>query len=114
MEVARQRQALVRRQRGSGIQKQMGRGRAKLDEEAGKLLEIFSKDVAWKLLESTVGGNTTAARLLFALADGQIDCENEGVMRELSSFAETLAAEPQCDPKVVDAKAEFRPIEPER
>jgi len=112
--VARQRQALVRRQRGGGIQKRMGRGKAKLSEEAGRLLEVFCEDIAMKLLEITVGGNTTAARLLFALADGQIDCENEDVMRELSSFAEKLAAEPQCDPKVIDAKAEFRPSEPER
>ena len=38
-------------------------------------------------------GNATSAKLLFALAEGRIDCEDEVVMRQVFSLAEKLELE---------------------
>ena len=61
---------------------------------ADKALEDNSDAITKGLTESAKKGNATSARLLLALADGQIDCEDEVVMEQLSSYAEKLAKEP--------------------
>ena len=98
MELARERQAVVRKPRGSGAKKKASsRGTAKMNAAADKTLEENSEKIALSLLESTLGGNASSAKLLFALAEGQIDCEDEGMVRRLYSLAEKLAAEPEWD-----------------
>jgi hypothetical protein len=98
MVLARQKKAIAGRPHGTGTQKKAsGRGRAKLNAAADKTLEKNSEKIALSLLESTLGGNASSAKLLFALADGQIDCEDEGMVRRLYSLAEKLAAEPEWD-----------------
>ena len=98
MVLARQKKAVAVRPHGTGSQKKAsGRGRAKLNAAADKTLEENSEKIALSLLESTLGGNASSAKLLFALAEGQIDCEDEGMVRRLYSLAEKLAAEPEWD-----------------
>lgn len=96
MELAGEKQAAVQKPRGRGAQtKKVSRGRASLNAAAGKALENNSDAIAHALLTSILSGDWTSAKLLFALADGQIDCENEVVMRRLVTLAEELAAEPE-------------------
>jgi hypothetical protein len=64
------------------------------------------EQIAQSLLKSTLDGNLTSAKLLFALADGKIDCEDEGVMRHIASLAERLALEPECSAEEIDAATE--------
>jgi len=106
MEEARLRQAAVKKPRGTGAQKKVRRGRARLNAAADEALEVFSKEIVFSLLEKTIDGNVTSAKLLVALAEGQFDCEDEGTMRSLLSLAERLAAEPQCSDEIVDAGLE--------
>ena len=107
MEVTGQRQAVVKKPRGTGAQKnRVNRGRARLSAAADEALDVFSKEIAYSLLEKTIDGNVTSAKLLVALAEGQFDCEDEGTVRSLLSLAERLAAEPECRDEVIDAKAE--------
>jgi hypothetical protein len=108
MELARQRQAVVKRPRGTGAQKKaVGRGTAKMRAAAGKTLEDNSEQIAKSLLDSTLGGNASSARLLFALAEGQIDCEDEVVVRRLCRLADKLAAEPEWDAESIKDAAEM-------
>ncbi|MGB7984874.1 MAG: hypothetical protein WCF54_06920 [Terracidiphilus sp.] len=96
MEVARQRQAVVKKPRGVGFQQnKVSRGKARMNAAADKILEQNSDEIAKSLLKQALDGNTTSVKLLFALADGQFDCENEGVMQNLLSLAEKLASEPE-------------------
>lgn len=104
---ARQRQAVAGRPRGAGVRKQaVSRGTAKMKAAADKKLEDNSEEIAQALLDKTLGGNTTSAKLLFALAEGQIDCEDEVVMRRLCSLAEKLASEPEWAGEDLEADAE--------
>lgn len=114
--MAIQRQTVVRKPRGTGARKKaVGCGTAKMSEAAGMILEVFSEEIAMSLLETTLGGNATSAKLLFALAEGQIDCEDGSVVRRLCSFAEGLATEPQWTGEVIEAAVEtgFGQREPE-
>jgi len=52
-----------------------------------------------------LGGNTSCAKLLFDLADGQVSMEDEGTMRRFRSLAEEWAAEPKWEGEAVDAGA---------
>jgi electron transfer flavoprotein alpha subunit len=107
MEVAGQRQAVVKKPRGAGAQKKrVNPGRARLSKAADENLAVFSEDIAFMLLEKTIKGDVTSAKLLVALAEGQFDCEDEGTVRTLLSLAERLAAEPECSGVVIDAKWE--------
>jgi hypothetical protein len=95
MVLARERQAAGRRPHGTGARKQsVSRGTAKMKVAADLAMEVLSDELATSLLDRTVGGNATIAKLLFALAEGKIDCEDEAVMERLCSFAERLASEP--------------------
>lgn len=62
---------------------------------AGKRVEKKSEYIAESRLKKIIGGDYGSTELLFALAEGQIDCEDEAVMRLLCRFAEKLAAEPE-------------------
>ena len=73
---------------------------------ADKALETNSEAIAKTLVKKTIAGNSTSARLLFALAEGQIDCEDEPVVQRLCSLAEELASEPQWDGELDEAEAE--------
>jgi hypothetical protein len=98
MVLAKQKKAVAGKPHGTGAQKKAsGRGRAKLNAAADKTLEENSKEIAQSLLDSTLGGNASSAKLLFALAEGQIDCEDEGMIQSLYSLAEKLASEPEWD-----------------
>lgn len=107
MVLASERRAVVNKPSGTGARKKaVGRGTAKMTAAAGETLEKNSDEIAKSLLESTLGGNASSAKLLFALAEGQIDCEDEVVMRRLCSFAESLASEPEWTDKAVEDAAE--------
>ncbi len=116
MGLAGQRQTVAGKPRGTGAQKKMGsRAIAKVNTAAGKALDEHSDAIVKSLLKSTLGGNASSARLLFMLADGQIDCENEGMMQRLCSLAEKWASEPEWTGEVTEAAAEtsFGQREPE-
>jgi hypothetical protein len=106
MELARERQAVVRKPRGTGAKKTVNSGKAKLNAAADRLLEEKSEEIAKSLLSGIFKGNATSAKLLFALAEGQIDCEDEGVMQRVCSLAEQLAAEPEWVCEANEAAAE--------
>jgi len=108
MVLARQRQAVVKKPHGSGTQKTGGRGTARLREAADLYLEVYSDEIANTLYNKTIDGNTTAARILFALAEGLIDCENQEVMQQLCSYAEKLAAEPKWPDKTIEGSLRQR------
>lgn len=94
--MGRQRRAVAGRPRGTGAQKkEVSRGTAKMKAAADKTLEENSEKIAKALYKSLLKGNTAGAKLLIALADGQIDCEDEVAMERLCSLAEKLAAEPE-------------------
>jgi hypothetical protein len=96
MVVTRKKQAAVRKPRGTGApSKTVNRGKAKLNAAADKTVGRHSAKIAKTLYDSLLKGNLTSAKLLFDLADGQFDCEDEVVMSHLCSYAETLAAEPE-------------------
>src|ERR1035441_4664938 len=104
MEQGRQMQPVARKPHGRGAQKSVvNRGKASMNAAADKALELNSVKIAKTLLKSTLGGNVTSAKLLFALADGQIDCEDEVVVQGFVSLAERLAAEPECSTEEIEA-----------
>jgi hypothetical protein len=91
-----QRQMVRKKPSGTGIEKKkVSRGTAKMAAEADKALEEHGDEITKGLTEGAKKGNATCARLLLALADGQIDCEDEVVMEQLCSYAEKLAREKQ-------------------
>ncbi len=107
MGLSKERQAVAGRPRRTGAKKKaVGRGKAKMNAAAGKTLEEHSEKIANSLLNSTLGGNASSARLLFSLAEGQVDCEDEVAMQGLRSLAEELASEPQWAAEVTEAFAE--------
>lgn len=93
-----QRQMVRKKPSGTGLEKKVvSRGTAKMKAAADKALEDNSKKITDALTESAIKGNATCTRLLLALADGQINCEDEVVMEQLCSYADKLAAERQWD-----------------
>ena len=95
MVLGRQRQIVVKKSSGTGLEKKaVSRGTAKMKAEADKALAEHGNAITTALTDNAKKGNATCARLLLALADGQIDCEDEVVMEQLCSYAEKLAKEP--------------------
>jgi hypothetical protein len=86
--------------------KASGRGTSLLCEAADKTLEENSCEIAKSLLDSTLKGNVTSARLLVALAEGPAESENAGDMRRNRSMAKKLAAEPEWDGERTEDGAE--------
>jgi hypothetical protein len=94
MVLTRQRQAVAGRPHGTETgKKAVSRGTEKMNAAAGKTLEKFSDEITESLHQSLLKGNASIAKLLFALAEGQIDCEDEVVMGRLFTVAEKLASE---------------------
>jgi hypothetical protein len=107
MELARLRQAVDRKPRGRGVQtKAVNRGTAMLNAAADRTLKDNSQKIVKSLLDGIISGNATSAKLLCALAEGQINFEDETVMKRLCSFAEKLALEPEWTGKKTEAEVE--------
>lgn len=106
MVAAKQRVAAKGKPRGSGSQKKAGAGTAQLKTAADKKLKDHSEKIAESLYNKLVEGNVTCGKLLIALAEGQIDCEDEAIVSRLRSMAEELASEPEWDGALSDAEAE--------
>ncbi len=103
MVLARKCQAAAGKPRGTGTQaKSVNPGKAKLIAAVDKKVGENSEDIAQKLIDSVKKGDWTGARLLYAMADGLIDCENQEVVSQLFSYAQTLTSEQQ----LTDAEAE--------
>ena len=107
MVAARQRKAVQGKPRGTEAQKNISRGTAKMKAAADKALENNSEKIADSLLNGVIRGDNMSVKLLFALAEGQIDCEDEAVVRHLCSLAEKLAAEPQWTGEEIEAEDEI-------
>lgn len=96
MVMARERRAAAGQPRGTGTQaKAVNSGKAKLNAQADKKVGDNSAKIVDALYDSLIKGNATSAKLLFDLADGLINCEDEVVMEQLCSYAEKLALEPE-------------------
>jgi hypothetical protein len=115
MVLARTRQA-AGKPRGTGTQvKAVGKGKALLiaavDKEIGEKSDVMAK----KLIAGFLKGSVTSMKMLLALADERIDCENLVVMSQLCSYAETLEAEQQLTAGEAEAaeKTELGKGEPE-
>jgi len=108
MVFATKRQAAFGKPRGTGVQPQaVNPGKAKLHAAADQTVGENSKEIAQTLLNSwRAKGDLTCAKMLFALADGRINCEDPVVMKQLCSYAATLASEPQLTEAEVAAIAE--------
>jgi hypothetical protein len=96
-------QAAAGKPRGTGTQaKAVNPGKAQLNAAADKTVGDNSDAIAKKLYESwEKDGDLTCIKLLFALADGLINCEDPVVMKQLCSYAESLESERQ----LTDAEA---------
>jgi hypothetical protein len=104
MVLARKWQAAAGRPRGTGAQA-VNPGKAKLIVAMDKKVGENSDKIAQKLIDTVLSNDWTGAKLLFALADGLIDCENQEVVSQLCSYAEKLASERQLTGDEVDAAA---------
>jgi hypothetical protein len=93
MNVARQKQAVAGRAHGTVAGKNgVSRGTAMMKSVAEKTLEKHGEKITGTLYQGMVG-SATRAKLLFALAGGQLDCEDEVVLECICSLAEKLASE---------------------
>ena len=109
MVLARKWQAAAGKPRGTGAQaKAVNPGKAKLNAEADKTVGKNSAKIARALLKSWMDdGDKTCLKLLFALADGRINCEDPVVMSQLCSYAESLKSEQQVTGDEVEEAAKM-------
>jgi hypothetical protein len=105
MVATRQKRAVGRASKIQAEKKAVGNGTARMNEAADKALEKNSEKIATSLLNGTLNGNATMAKLLFALAAGQIDCENEVLVKRLCSLATELEAEPEWNGESTEGTA---------
>ena len=108
MVFATNRQAAFGKPRGTGVQPQaVNPGKAKLNAQADMKLRDFSVTIVDALYNNLVEkGNMVSAKLLFALADGRINCEDPVVMKKLCRYAATLKSEQQVPDAEVEALLE--------
>jgi hypothetical protein len=101
-------QAAAGRPRGTGVQPQaVNPGKAKLNAQADKKVGDNRETIVDTLYNNMVEkGNMVSAKLLFALADGRINCEDPVVMKKLCRYAARLASEPELTDTEVEALAE--------
>jgi hypothetical protein len=104
MVLARKWQATAGRPRGTGA-KSVNPGKAKLIVAMDKKVGENSETIAQKLIDTVIANDWTGAKLLFALADGLIDCENQEVVSQLCSYAESLKSEHQLTDEEAEAMA---------
>jgi len=71
--------------------------------EAYKKVGDNRTNIVNALYDSLIKGNASSAKLLFALADGLINCEDPVVMSQLVSYAERLTAEQQVTAEMAEA-----------
>ena len=108
MVFARMRQAAVGKPRGTGVQPQaVNPGKAMLNAEADKKVGDNRAKIVNALFNNLIKkGNMVSAKLLFALADGRINCEDPVVMKKLCRYAARLASEPELTDVEVEALTE--------
>jgi hypothetical protein len=104
---ARNWQAAAGKPRGTGaLAKSVNKGKSKLNAEADKKVGDNSAKIVTALYKSWMeDGDMTCLKLLFALADERINCEDPEVMSQLCSYAESLAGEQQVTGDETDAAA---------
>jgi hydroxypyruvate isomerase len=106
MVLAKKWQAAAGKPRGTGAQAQaINPGKAKLIAAVDKKVGENSETIAQKLIDSVKNGDWTGAKLLYAMADGLIDCENKEVVSQLISYAQTLETERQLTDTEAEAAA---------
>jgi hypothetical protein len=114
MVLARKWQAAAGKPRGTGAQAQaINPGKAKLIAAVDKKVGENSDEMAKKLIEGFLKGNVTSIKLLFELADGNIDCENMPELSRVCSYAQTLTSERQSTDEEVEAAAQTEQDESE-
>lgn len=114
MVLARKWQAAAGKPRGTGAQAQaINPGKAKLIAAVDKKVGENSDKIAQKLIDTVINDDWTGAKLLFALADGLIDCENVAVVNQLCSYAESLASEQQLTGDEIEASTQTEQDESE-
>lgn len=107
MVFSRTKQAAGVRLRKTGTQvKAVNPGKAKLIAELDKQIGEQCSKMAEKLIADFIAGKATSMKMLCALADELINCENVEVMSQLCSVAERLALEPQVAEDVKEEKGE--------
>ena len=108
MVLAGMRKAAAGRPHGTGVQPQaVNPGKAMLNAQADMKLRDNRATIVDTLYNCLVNDkNMVSAKLLFALADGRINCEDPVVMKELCRFAATLKSEQQVPDAEVDALLE--------
>ena len=94
MVVARKWQAAAGKPRGTET-KAVNPGKATLIKAMDRKFGENSEKIAQKLIDTVLGNDWTGAKLLYAMADGQINCEDPVVMSQLCSYAEGLESERQ-------------------
>jgi len=94
MVLSRKWQAAAGKPRGTGAQA-VNPGKAMLIKAMDRKFGENSEKIAQKLIDTVLGNDWTGAKLLYAMADGQIDCENVAVVSTLYSYAQTLGSEQQ-------------------
>ena len=92
--MSRKWQAAAGKPRGTGAQA-VNPGKAMLIKAMDRKFGENSEKIAQKLIDTVLGNDWTGAKLLYAMADGQIDCENVAVVSTLYSYAQTLGSEQQ-------------------
>ena len=85
-----------------------GKRPASLNEAIGKVLKQNSDKIARSLLEGTLKGNVSCARLFLELAKGQEDNPNQEAKRDFPSQAMALAMEPEWVPEAMETTASIR------
>jgi hypothetical protein len=106
MVLARKWQAAAGKPRGTGAQAQaINPGKAKLIAAMDKKVGENSDKIAQMLIDTVTNSDWTGAKLLFAMADGLIDCENAAVVSTLYSYAQTLESERQLTNAEAEAAA---------
>ena len=108
MVVAKQKKAVQKKPGGKQAAK-VGRGTAKLKEAADKAIGEKFQQITDKLVEKTIAGNNTSAMLLFKLAEGSDEGEEETVTERRPSAAEELASEPEWKGEPEETEAEDAP-----
>lgn len=101
MVLARKWQAAAGKPRGTGTQA-INPGKAKFIAELDKQIGEKCSQMATKLVTDFLAGKETSMKMLCALADELINCEDLVVMSQLCSYAQKLESEQQLS----DAEAE--------
>jgi hypothetical protein len=93
--------------RGTGTQAQaINPGKAKLIAAVDKEIGEQCSEMAVKLVKDFLAGKATSMKVLCALADELINCENLAVVSELCTYALTLKTEQQVSADTTDEEAE--------